>query len=269
MNRPVRKFRTVWISDLHLGTKACNAELLLNFYRHMECEKLYLVGDIVDGWKIKRGWFWTQAFSDVIQKTLRLARKGTQVIYIPGNHDEFLRDYTEMNFGNILIKERDIHETADGRRLLIMHGDEFDSVMRYAPWLAYIGDKAYELSLRANIIFNRFRAALGFPYWSLSAHLKHKVKKAIETMSDFRNFLVDIAVKHQADGIICGHIHHAEIVDLGKVTYYNTGDWVESCTALVEYHDGKMEILYWAQEVEKNKSLGLIEAPKASIRSLR
>ncbi len=251
VKRPTYTFRTIWISDIHLGTRDCKAEFLLDFFKHTESETLYLVGDIVDGWKIRRGWFWEQSHSDVIQKTLRKARKGTEVIYVPGNHDEFLRDYVDMKFGNIIVKKRAEHMTADGRCLLIMHGDEFDGVMKYARWLAYVGDRSYEMALRLNRWVNHLRNLCGYPYWSLSAYLKHRVKKAVELISNFEHFLVDVARQYDADGVVCGHIHHAEIKEIDGILYCNDGDWVESCTALVEHYNGQLEIIYWVDELNK------------------
>ncbi len=245
------KYRTIWISDIHLATKDCKAEFLLDFLKYTESEKLYLVGDIIDGWKIKKGFYWPQSHSDVIQKIMRKARKGTDVIYIPGNHDEFARDYTDLNFANIQVKQHAIHETAKGQKLLIMHGDEFDSVMKYAPWLAYIGDSAYYVCLRLNDLVNKLRAKMGYSYWSLSAYLKHKVKKTVEHISKYEDFLVDMAKKHHVDGIVCGHIHHAEMKDIKGILYCNDGDWVESCTALVEHMDGTLEIIDWVEEMNK------------------
>lgn len=240
-----RFYRTIWISDIHLGTKDCKADFLLDFLRHNDSEMLYLVGDIVDGWRLKRGWHWPESHSTVIQKVLRKSRKGTAVTFIPGNHDEFLRDYVELEFGGIALEHEIVHETADGRKLLVVHGDEFDGVMKYAKWLAFIGDRAYVLALRMNHYFNVVRRKMGMPYWSLSAHLKHKVKQAVQIISDYESYLVHEAKRRGLDGVVCGHIHHAEIKQMEDITYYNDGDWVESCTALVEHHNGTMEIVHW------------------------
>ena len=256
-----QRFRTIWLSDIHLGTRDCKAEFLLDFLKYTESEKLYLVGDIVDGWRLKRGWHWPEAHSTFIQKILRKSRKGTEVIFIPGNHDEFLRAYTGMVFGGITLKLNDKHITADGRSLFILHGDEFDGVMRYARWLAYVGDRAYYVALRLNHYINLLRMRLGKPYWSLSAYLKHKVKNAVQLISQFEHDISDIARKEGCDGVVCGHIHHAEMKQFGDVTYYNDGDWVESCTALVEHFDGRMEILHWTQEMAKREQaqMGLFD----------
>lgn len=238
-------YRSVWISDIHLGTRGCNAALLLDFLREIECQHLYLVGDIIDGWRLTRGWYWPQAHNDVVQKLLRKARKGTRVIYVPGNHDAFARGYAGHQFGAVDVVEEAIHETADGKRLLIAHGDEFDGIMRYARWLAVLGDHAYTLALTANHWFNRVRHRFGYPYWSLSAYLKHKVKNAVKFIGEYERTVIEAARLRQLDGIVCGHIHHAELREVDGVIYGNCGDWVESCTALVEHHDGQLEILHW------------------------
>ena len=245
----INRYRAIWISDIHLGTRGCKAHFLLDFLRHNESETLYLVGDIVDGWRLVRGnWYWEQSHNDVIQKILRKARKGTRVLYVPGNHDEWLRDYAEMQLGGVTLVEEAIHVTADGRKLLIIHGDEFDGVVRYARWLALLGDWAYELTLRLNHTFNQVRRRLGYPYWSLSAYLKGRVKNAVQFIGDFGEAIAAEARRRGVDGIVCGHIHHAEIRDIGGVLYCNDGDWVESCTALVEHDDGRLEIIRWIEE---------------------
>ena len=241
----VMRVRTVWISDLHLGTPGCQAEALLAFLRHVECETLYLVGDIIDGWQLKRAWYWPQAHNDVVQKLLRKARKGARVIYIPGNHDESLRDFLELNFGGIEITGEAVHITADGRRLLVIHGDLFDGVIQHAKWLAYLGDSLYDLILKVNHWFNHVRVRMGFPYWSLSQYLKHKAKKAVSFICDFEEALANEARRRGLDGVVCGHIHKAEIRDIGGILYCNDGDWVESLTALVESHDGALSIVEW------------------------
>jgi UDP-2,3-diacylglucosamine pyrophosphatase LpxH len=239
------RFRSIFISDVHLGTRGCKAEFLLDFLRHSESDSLYLVGDIFDGWRLKRNWFWPQAHNDVIQKLLRKARKGTKVFFVPGNHDEFARDYVDNEFGHVKVRREIIHTAADGRRFLVMHGDECDGVILYARWLAVLGDYAYVLALSANHWFNVIRRTLGLPYWSLSAYLKHKVKNVVQFMSDYETGMVALAKRKGTDGVICGHIHHADIKDIDGITYCNDGDWVESCTALVEHYDGRMEILTW------------------------
>jgi UDP-2,3-diacylglucosamine pyrophosphatase LpxH len=247
-HRPRLAFRTVWISDTHLGTPGCNAELLLDFLKSIDCEMLYLVGDIVDGWQLKKkGWYWPPRHNDIVRCVLKMAKHGTRVIYVPGNHDEAFRDFTGLNFGGIELVAEAVHVTADGRKLLILHGDEFDGVVLYAKWLAFLGDSVYTLLLKANAWLNRFRRMLGKPYWSLSKHLKMKVKNAVSFISNFEQVVAHAAYERGADGVVCGHIHCAEVRQLGEVTYYNDGDWVESCTALVEHADGRMEILDWAE----------------------
>lgn len=239
------RFRSIFISDIHLGTRGCKADFLLDFLRHTESDSLYLVGDIFDGWRLKKNWFWPQAHNDVIQKLLRKARKGTKVFFVPGNHDEFARDYVDNEFGRVEVRREVIHTSATGRRFLVMHGDECDGVMLYARWLAVLGDYAYVAALAANHWFNVVRKGLGLPYWSLSAYLKHKVKNVVQFMSDYETAMVAMAKRKGTDGVICGHIHHADIKDIDGITYCNDGDWVESCTALVEHYDGRMEILTW------------------------
>lgn len=242
-DEPRLRLRAVWISDLHLGTPGCQAQALLRFLREFDCDTLYLVGDIIDGWQLRRGWYWPQAHNDVVQKILRKARKGTRVVFVPGNHDEFARRYVGLNFGGVDVVEDCIHVTADGRRLWVTHGDLFDGVIQCAKWLAYLGDQAYEFTLKVNRWFNRARARLGLPYWSLSQYLKHRVKRAVSYIDDFETAVAREAARRGCDGVVCGHIHHAEIRAIGEVLYCNDGDWVESLTALVEHADGRLEIL--------------------------
>jgi UDP-2,3-diacylglucosamine pyrophosphatase LpxH len=243
----VRHYRSIFISDVHLGTKGCQAELLLDFIKHVECDALYLVGDIIDGWKLRGGWYWPQAHNDVVQKILRLARKGVKVVYIPGNHDEFGRDYLGAHFGGVVVARDAIHETADGRRFLVTHGDEFDGVVQHAKWLAFVGDWAYRTILMLNTLMNRMRRRMGFGYWSLSAFLKTRVKNALHFIENYESAVAEEARRRGVDGVICGHIHKAEIRDIDGILYVNDGDWVESCTALVEHPDGQLEILEWAK----------------------
>lgn len=260
--------RTVWISDLHLGTPGCQAGPLLDFLRQYECRTLYLVGDIIDGWQLRRSWYWPQAHNDVVQKILRKARKGTRVVFVPGNHDEFARRYVEHNFGGVDVHEDCVHTTVDGRRLWVTHGDLFDGVIQCARWLAVAGDIAYETTLRFNRHLNRLRARLGMPYWSLSRYLKLKVKRAVSYVCAFEEAVAREVRRRGLDGVVCGHIHQAEIRDIGGVLYCNDGDWVESLTALVEHHDGRLEIVDWsdwlgAQPLTTNRPL-LDEAPVLS-----
>lgn len=236
-------YRTIWISDIHLGTPGCQAVALLDFLRRVECDTLFLVGDIVDGWQLRRSWYWPQAHNDVVQKLLRKARKGTRVIFVPGNHDEFARRYIGHEFGGIEVAKEWIHVTADGRRLWVTHGDLFDGVIQCAKWLAYVGDWFYELTLRLNRHFNSLRGGLGLEYWSLSKYLKQKVKRAVSYVGDFESALAKEAKKRGADGVVCGHIHHAELRTIDGIVYANDGDWVESLTALVEHADGRLEIV--------------------------
>jgi UDP-2,3-diacylglucosamine pyrophosphatase LpxH len=256
---PVRHVRTLFVSDVHLGARGCQAELFLDFLRHYDAETIYLVGDIVDGWRLRRAWHWPQAHNDVVQKLLRKARKGARIVYVPGNHDEFLRDYCGMQFGGIDIRDRDVYVTADGRRLLVIHGDQFDVVVRYARWLAFLGDGAYSAALHLNMYVNAVRRRLGFAYWSLSAWAKLKVKNAVNFIGAFEEALVRAARESGTEGVVCGHIHYAAMrTDFG-IAYYNCGDWVESCTALVEHHDGSFELIRWTER----KAEALRSAAKA------
>ncbi|RYZ13343.1 MAG: UDP-2,3-diacylglucosamine diphosphatase [Comamonadaceae bacterium] len=249
VTRPVQRFRTLWISDLHLGTPGCQALALLDFLKHTECDTLFLVGDIIDGWQLRRSWYWPQAHNDVIQKLLRKARKGTRVIFIPGNHDEFARKYLDHNFGGIDVAEEWLHETADGRQLWVIHGDLFDGVIQCAKWLAHVGDSLYEFTLKLNRWLNSARARAGLPYWSLSKYLKHKVKRAVSYVGDFEAAVAREARKRGAQGVVCGHIHHAEMRDIDGILYCNDGDWVESLTALAEHADGRLEIVDWTRHM--------------------
>ncbi|AMO25170.1 UDP-2,3-diacylglucosamine diphosphatase [Ramlibacter tataouinensis] len=243
---PGRRVRTVFVSDIHLGTPGCQALALLDFLKHHPCEQLYLVGDIVDGWQLRKRWFWPQPHNDVVQKLLRAARKGCRVIYVPGNHDEFARQFDGQSFGGIEVAREAVHTMADGRRLWVVHGDDFDAVVQCAKWLAYVGDNLYELMLRLNRHLNRLRGRLGLPYWSLSAYLKHKVKKALNYVTDFEQAVAGEARRRGYQGVVCGHIHRAEMRSIGGVLYCNDGDWVESRSALVEHLDGTLELVHWA-----------------------
>ena len=242
---PPRRYRTIWISDFHLGTKECKAEFLLDFLRHNESETLYLVGDVFDGWAMARTWHWNQSHNDVIQKLLRKARKGTKVIYLPGNHDEFAREYLGLSFGRIDVEQEIIHVTADGRKLLVFHGDEFDGVVHHARWLSVLGSHVYRILMRINRGLNWMRRVLGLPYWSLSAYMKHQTKRAVQFMADFESTMVRVAASKNADGVVCGHVHYPEIRMVDDYLYANCGDWVESCSALVEHFDGRLELVRW------------------------
>ncbi|SMC52665.1 UDP-2,3-diacylglucosamine diphosphatase [Polynucleobacter kasalickyi] len=245
-------YRTIWISDIHLGTAGCQADYLLDFLKHNEAKTFYLVGDIIDGWRLKKSWYWPQAHNDVVQKILRKVRKGSEVFYIPGNHDEAARQFIGMTFGDIQIRNEMIHVTANGKRLWITHGDLFDSVMQYAKWLAYLGDSAYTLILVINRMFNNIRIKLGLQYWSLSQFLKHKVKNAVSFIADFEAIMAREARKRKCDGVVCGHIHKAEIRDIDGLLYCNDGDWVESLTALVETFDGELKIIHWPHILQES-----------------
>ncbi len=243
--RQPRQFRALFLSDIHLGTRGCQAERLVDFLRHHDADTIYLVGDIVDGWQLRSSWHWPQAHNDVLQKLLRKVRKGTRIVYLPGNHDEFLREYCGMHFGGIEIAETAIHVCANGSRYLVLHGDLFDIVIQHARWLALLGDKAYDLAIAANTLFNKVRRRFGLRYWSLSQWAKLKVKNAVKFIGEFERTLAAEAHRHGVDGIICGHIHHAAIREASGVRYVNCGDWVESCTAVAEHADGSLEIIGW------------------------
>lgn len=249
-----KRYRTLFISDVHLGTKTCRADSLLDFLKRHEADTYYLVGDIVDFWRIKRTPHWPQSHNDVVQKFLRLVRKGARFIYIPGNHDEDLRSYCGQHFGGVEFKLNDIHVTADGRRFLVMHGDEFDVVIRYVKWLAFLGDWAYVVALGLNTGFNKVRRRFGMSYWSLSAYLKHKVKTAVNYIGDFETALAGEARRHGAEGVICGHIHFAAMREIEGIAYINCGDWMESATAVGERYDGTFEIIRWMDVVEAEKA---------------
>lgn len=240
------RYRAVFISDLHLGTPGCQAKALLDFMKSHSSDYLYLVGDIVDGWQLRRRWYWPQSHNDVVQKLLRRARKGCHVVYVPGNHDEFAREFIGHQFGGIDVVDDAVHVMADGRRLWVTHGDYFDGVIQCAKWLAYVGDNLYEFTLKLNRYLNHLRAKFGLPYWSLSAYLKHKVKKALNYVTDFEVAVANEARKRGHQGVVCGHIHRAEMRDINGILYCNDGDWVESRTALVEHHDGRLELLHLA-----------------------
>jgi UDP-2,3-diacylglucosamine pyrophosphatase LpxH len=243
--RPIRRHRTLFISDVHLGTRGCKAELLADFLRRNDCETLYLVGDIIDGWQLKRRWHWTTDMSEVVRLILAKADAGTRVIYIPGNHDEFLRPFCGRTLAGVTLAAEAVHVSATGKRFLVLHGDKFDGVVECAKWLAHVGDCAYSLALALNDRLHVLRRRLGLPYWSLSAYLKRKVKKAVEYVSRYEITVGRAVQPLGVDGIICGHIHQAEVRRLGSILYLNDGDWVESCTALAEDALGNMEILQW------------------------
>ncbi len=238
-------FRPIWISDVHLGTSGCQAKRLLEFLKATESDKLYLVGDIVDGWQLRRRWYWHQTHNDVVQLVLKKAKKGTKVIFVPGNHDESIRQFIGLDFGGIKIRDELVHTTADGKKMLVLHGDRFDGVIACAKWLAYVGDSLYTMILKFNQVYNAWRARAGLPYWSLSQYLKLKVKNAVSYITSFEEALAAEARKQGLDGVICGHIHKPEIRDIGGITYCNDGDWVESLSALVEDASGELRLVNW------------------------
>jgi UDP-2,3-diacylglucosamine pyrophosphatase LpxH len=240
------RFRTIWLSDIHLGTRGCRADALLEFLSTHECEFLYLVGDIIDFWRLKRSPYWPQTHSDVIRRVLSMARKGTMVTFVPGNHDEYVRRFCDLQLGNILVVREAVHRTADGRLLLVLHGDEFDAVTRCHRWLAVLGDVSYDLLMVLNRWFNHARRVFGFGYWSLAGYVKWKVKRAVMYVSDFESAVAHEANRRGMDGVICGHIHKAELRPIGALLYGNSGDWVESCTALTERADGSLALLTFA-----------------------
>ena len=258
---PVR-YRAVFLSDVHLGTRAAQAGALLDFLKHTDADVLYLVGDIVDFWRVRRGAHWPQAHNDVLQKLLRKARKGTRIVFIPGNHDEGLRDYCGARFGGMEIKREAVHTTAAGRRYTVLHGDEFDVVVRNAKWLALLGDRGYEMALWLNHPLNWVRRNLGFGYWSLSAYLKYRVKTAVAFIGAFEEAVAADARRRGVDGIICGHIHHAADRTVHGTHYLNCGDWVESCTAVVETMDGLLRVIRWDEPervaIERNRETAIL-----------
>jgi UDP-2,3-diacylglucosamine pyrophosphatase LpxH len=259
-------YRTIWISDIHLGTPGCQALYLLDFLRTHKAETLYLVGDILDGWQLQKGWYWPQAHNDVVQKILRSARNGTRVVYIPGNHDESVRQFVGVAFGEIDIVADAVHTTADGRHLLVVHGDLFDGVMRHARWLAVVGDSMYVLLLKLNRWLNTIRVKLGLPYWSMSQYLKHQVKNAVSFISDFEHAMTEEARRRGCDGVVCGHIHKAELRVIDGMLYCNDGDWVESLSALVETFEGELKLINWRDRVPAALNLGrFLEEPRNAV----
>jgi UDP-2,3-diacylglucosamine pyrophosphatase LpxH len=245
--RTTLRTRSIFISDVHLGFKGCQAQYLLDFLRRVECDTVYLVGDIIDLWALSRSFYWPQAHNDVIRTILGKAKHGTRVVYVPGNHDRIFRDHDGLVMGNVEIQREAVHETADGRRFLVLHGDEFDSIVRASPWLESLGSHAYSMALTANRYVNAVRQRFGYPYWSLAAFMKHKVKNAVQYITGFEKALAAAARERGLDGVICGHIHRAEITEIDGMTYCNDGDWVESCTALVEDFSGRLSLLRWTE----------------------
>lgn len=251
----IKQYRSIFISDVHLATRGCKSGRLLDFLKHHDSEYLYLVGDIIDFWRMKKLIYWPQSHNDVIQKLLRRARKGTQVFFLPGNHDEALYDYAGLDFGEVKVRLDLVHETADGRRFLVLHGDRYDGVVKHSRWLAMLGAWSYDVALLLNHWLNLVRRRLGYQYWSLSAFLKSKVKNAMMYVTSFQLLLAEEIHQRKLDGIICGHLHRAEVLNIDGIQYYNTGDWVENCTAVVEHFDGRLEIVTW-NAVEESVAVG-------------
>jgi len=241
----MNSYRSVFISDIHLGTKMSQADQLLEFMKTFECEKIYLVGDIVDCWAMSKKKIWSQYHSDVVQKLLRRARKGVEVVYIPGNHDELMREYCDAEFGHIILVKECIHVGVDGKLYLVTHGDQFDVVIKNAKWLAHLGSWAYDISINIGYVVNKIRTFLKMPQWSLSNYLKQSVKESVNFIGNYEETLSNYVRNKKLNGVICGHIHHANIRNIDDITYMNCGDWVESCTALVEHHNGTFEIIKW------------------------
>ena len=239
------RYRTLWLSDVHLGTRDCKATALLELLRNCHAATIYLVGDIIDGWQLRKGWYWPQAHNDVVQKLLRKARKGSRVVFVPGNHDEFARHYAGLHFGGIEVLSDAVHLTAGGARLWVVHGDWFDGVVMHARWLAHLGDALYVFTLKLNRWLNHVRHRMGFSYWSLSQYLKGKVKNAVSYISHFEQLLAEEAARRGCEGVVCGHIHRAELRRIGSLVYANCGDWVESLTAVAELDNGALQLLMW------------------------
>ena len=257
--------RSVFLSDIHLGFPGCSADYLCDFLERTRCQNLYLVGDIIDFWHLKKRRYWPTEHSRVIQILLDKAMQGTRVILVPGNHDETLRAYADMVIGKVEVHDYIVHKTADGRSFLVLHGDQFDSVVRCSPLLAMIGSRLYGVLLRMNTWINAIRRKLGKDYWSLAAYLKHKVKNAVQYIGRFEEAVVTAARREGVDGVICGHIHRAEISTMDGIAYMNCGDWVESCTALMEHHDGRIELVQWRENatlLKAQSSTSDIDAPQ-------
>jgi UDP-2,3-diacylglucosamine pyrophosphatase LpxH len=260
--------RSIFLSDIHLGTRACQADRLLDFLREYESDHLFLVGDIIDLWAMSRGVYWSSAQNTVVQKVLKRARHGTRVVFVPGNHDEALREYVDASFGDIHLVREYLHVAADGKRYVLLHGDEFDQVTRYHRWVAVLGDIAYNALVRINMLLSLVRRTLGVPgYWSLAGYAKRKVKSAVSFIYNFEEAVVHNVRQMGLDGVICGHIHSAGIKQIGGLIYINCGDWVDSCTAIVEHYDGRMELLDWGHAEPRPTSAapvsGSAETPTA------
>lgn len=259
------KYRSIFLSDLHLGFRGCQARFILDFLQATQCRQLYLVGDIIDLWAMKGGVYWPESHNQVVREILEKARCGTEVIYIPGNHDGLFRGHLDVRFGHVVVRDEVVHTTADGRRFLVLHGDQFDAVVQHSPWLARLGSRAYDNLLALNRHLSRVRSLFGLGYWSLAGYLKHKVKNAVSYIGRYEDAVANEAARRGLDGLICGHIHHAELREIDGATYCNCGDWVESCTALVEHHDGRLELLRWTEALPQ--STGAFEPAVALARA--
>lgn len=249
----MQRVRTVFISDVHLGCKYGNASAFLDFINSVQPEQLYIVGDFIDGWRLKRRWHWNDTYSFILRRFVELLKAGTVIKYTPGNHDEFLRDFI-YSLGSVEIADEFVHITADNRRLLVMHGDQFDTVVRNCRWLSMIGDVGYNLLLLLNKGLNLVRRHMGFGYWSLSAAIKRKVKQATNFISSFESVITRYAATKGCVGVVCGHIHTPAISEVKGIRYYNTGDWVESCTGLVEDYDGNLDLVYRASHYGRHRT---------------
>ena len=252
----MHRVRSIFLSDIHLGTRACQAERLLAFLRAYEAEHVYLLGDIIDFWSLGRGIYWPSLHNTFVQKMLKRARHQVKVVFVPGNHDEALREYVGSNFGDIRVLREAVHTAADGRRYFLMHGDEFDQITRHHRWVALLGDIAYGLLLRLNVMPSWVRRKLRLGgYWSLADYAKRKLKGALEFVYGFEESVAHHARLMGFDGVVCGHIHSAVIKDIGGITYINCGDWVDSCTAIVEHEDGRMELVRWQESEVPDEDL--------------
>ena len=267
--RKRQHYRTIWISDVHLGTRGCNAAMLIDFLDSVDSDTMYLVGDIIDGWRLKKKLYWPASHNDIVWRILKRARRGTRIIYIPGNHDEMFRQFSGLAFGGVEVCRAAFHETADGRRLMVLHGDEFDAIMLAHRWLAFVGDALYHLMMGLNIWVNAVRTRFGLPYWSLSKMAKHKVKNAAQFISHYEEVVARAAGERGVDGVVCGHIHTAEhrmFEHQGRpIEYWNDGDWVEGCNALVEHADGRLEILHWPDEIARREAEASAELASTAV----
>lgn len=238
------KVKSLFISDIHLGCPYCNSSKLLSFLRDTEPENLYLVGDIIDGWKMKNKILWNDEYNMIFKRILGMVKHGTKVFYITGNHDEFLRKFSTIDFGNIKICDEIVHYSINGKKMLVIHGDVFDELTIHSKWLYFLGDRAYSIAMYLNFVLNKIRKIFGMNYWSLSALLKKNVKKAVNYINNFETILTKYTTEKECDGIICGHIHTPDIKKINNIDYLNCGDWVESCSAIVEDYDGNYKLIY-------------------------